>query len=396
MAITREISVTTPQDAGFDPSVQVRLERHFEMLIEAGKIDCASYLLAQGGSVFASGAFGPLTRENPDSQLQLDSIRRIASVTKLFTATTIFQLVEEGKLFLRQPVAEWIEEFKNPMYERIQIWHLLTHTAGIQADPFYYLEPYPMSWWDIMFAFEPDRDEAAKETDSDKLGELDKQKRTAWVRAVLAGKPLTAPGEQWSYSSAGFAILGEIVTRASGVRFEQYVMDRIVLPLGMSRTFFQVPEELHAEVCVINEHEISRLKSKESGHAPRAGGGMYSTLGDLFRFGQMLLNGGTLDGVRVLSRKSVERMTTNALDKGIPAFCWGGKLTSITHGLGASVFGPGEWMAEGTYGHEGAGRCKLLIEPERQAVIVFFVPSNTDWCPESITGTQNIIGSGWQ
>ncbi|MDQ6420792.1 serine hydrolase domain-containing protein [Paenibacillus sp. LHD-117] len=395
MTMTREFNVITALDAGFDPAVQSRLERHFEKLIEAGKIECASYLLAQGGSVFAEGAFGPLTRDNPASMLQKDSIRRIASITKLFTAVAIFQLVEQGKLFLRQSVAEWIEEFKHPMYERVQIRHLLTHTSGIQADPFYYQEPYPMGWWDVLFAYEPDKEGASDETDPEKLEELEKQGRTAWIRAVLSGKPLAGPGEQWSYSSAGYAILGEVVTRASGVRFEEYVMEKIVRPLGMSRTFFSVPEELHAEVCVINQHEASRLTNKESGHAPRAGGGIYSTLEDLFRFGQMLLNGGSLDGVRILSRKSVEKLTANALDDGIPGFCWGGKVASMTYGLGASLTGPGEWNTEGSYGHEGAGRCKLHIEPERKAVIVFFVPSNTDWSPESITGTQNIIGSGW-
>lgn len=396
MAITREISSISEQEAGFDPAVRSRLERHFEKLIDAGQIECASYLLARGGKVFANGAFGPLNRGNPSAMLELDSIRRVASVTKLFAATAVFQLVEQGKLFLRQPVAEWIEEFKHPLYERVQIWHLLTHTSGVQADPSYYLEPYPMGWWDILFAYEPDTEESsAAGTDPEKLEELEKQRRTAWIRAVLSGKPLAGPGEQWSYSSAGYAILGEIVTRASGIRFEEYVMERIVRPLGMSRTFFIVPEELLAEVCVINDHEASRLASKELGHAPRAGGGMYSTLEDLFRFGQMLLNGGTIDGVRILSRKSVEKLTTNALDGGIPGFCWGDKAASMTYGLGASLTGPGEWIMEGAFGHEGAGRCKLLIEPERQAVIVYMVPSNTDWCPESVTGTNNIIGSGW-
>ncbi|MOA13915.1 putative penicillin-binding protein PbpX [compost metagenome] len=198
------------------------------------------------------------------------------------------------------------------------------------------------------------------------------------------------------YSSAGYAILGEIITRASGKRYEQYVMDEIVRPLGMNRTFFDVPEELQAELCIINEYEASRLNRGDMTYIPpRAGGGLYSTLWDLFRFGQMLLNGGTLDGVKVLSRKSVEKLSGNALDGGINAFCWGGRIESMIHGIGAALTGPGEWIAEGTFGHEGAGRCKLLMDRKNQAVIVFFVPSNTDWCPESMVGTQNIIGSGW-
>jgi CubicO group peptidase (beta-lactamase class C family) len=393
MSMTREINRIGLQEAGFDQAALNRLERHFEQMIQDNKIQCASYLLSKGGSVFADGAFGQLRYDEPTALLRKDSIRRVASVTKLFTAAAIFQLVERGKLFLRQPVAEWIEEFKNPMYERITIYHLLTHTSGVQADPYYFSEPYPMGWWDILFAFEPETEGPFAVTDA---GEIEKQRQSAWIRAILSGKPLAAPGEQWMYSSAGYAILGEIITRASGTRYEQYVMDEIVSPLGMNRTFFDVPDDLHPELCIINDFEASRLKNNDRTYAPpRAGGGLYSTLDDLFRFGQMLLNGGSLDSIRVLSRKSVEKMTENAMDRGIRAFCWGVNIESMAYGIGPALTGPGEWISEGTFGHEGAGRCKLLIDPKQQAVIVFFVPSNTDWCPESINGTQNVIGSGW-
>lgn len=393
MTITGELNGLSLQDAGFDPEVKSRLDRHFAQMISKDQIQCGSYLLSRNGAVFAEEAFGRLNHKGGDAVLQKDSIRRIASVTKLFTAVAIFQLVEQGKLFLRQPAADWIEEFKHPMYERIQIWHLLTHTSGIQADPGYYLEPYQMGYWDIIFAFKPETEGPFAVTDPE---QLEKERRSAWIRAVLSGKPLAAPGEQWSYSSAGYAILGEIITRASGLRYEEYVMERIAKPLGMTRTFFEVPEELHAEVCVINDYEVQRLQKVDwKYNPPRAGGGLNSMLGDLHRFGQMLLNGGTLDGVRVLSRKSVEKLTSNALDDGIYGFNWGGNVPSMTYGIGASLVGPREWIPEGSFGHEGAGRCKLIIDTKHQAVIVFFVPSNTDWCPESMTGTQNIIGSGW-
>ncbi|MBD2869340.1 serine hydrolase domain-containing protein [Paenibacillus arenilitoris] len=393
MSMTEEVSGMKLKEAGFDHAAIERLESHFEQLTVQNKLQCASFLLARDGAVFADGAVGRLRYDDAEALLRKDSIRRIASVTKLFTATAVFQLVERGKLFLRQPAAEWMEEFKHPMFERITILHLLTHTSGIQADPGYYLEPYPMGWWNILFAFEPETEGPHAVTDE---AELEKRRKSAWIRAVLSGKPLAAPGEQWSYSSAGFALLGEIVARASGMPFERYVMEQIVRPLGMTRTFFEVPGELHGEVCLVNEHEASRLKPGDWKYAPpRAGGGLYSTLADLFRFGQMLLNGGTLDGVKVLSRKSVEKLRDNALGGGIEAFAWGGEVGAMMHGIGASITGPGEWMPEGSFGHEGAGRCKLLIDSKHQAVIVFFVPTHADWIPESIIGTQNIIGSGW-
>ncbi|WP_164775554.1 serine hydrolase domain-containing protein [Paenibacillus glycanilyticus] len=383
-----------PQETGFDPDARLRLEEHFKSLIEQKQIQSASYLLSANGKVFAKAAFGQLKYTDPDLVCQDDTIRKIASVTKLFTATAIFQLVEQGKLFLRQSVSEWIGEFKNATYEKIQIWHLLTHTSGLQADPGYFQEPYPRGWWDMLFAFEPETEGPDAVTDPE---ELEKQRRSQWIRSLLSGQPLSAPGVEWSYSSAGFNVLGEIVSRASGIPFEQYVMERIVTPLGMNRTFFDIPEELLNEVCWINEHEKNRdTKKHDRKYSPqRAGGGMNSTLDDLYRFGQMLLNKGTLDGVKILSRKSVEKMSTNVLNSGIEGFCWGGRVKSFTYGLGANLTGHDEWLPVGSYGHEGAGRCKLLVDPQHQSVVVFFVPSNLDWCPESINGTQNIIGSGW-
>lgn len=394
MTLTGEKNRKGIQESGFHVQTHERLKKHFEQLIEENKIQCASYLLSRDGSVFAEGALGPLRYDDSSSVLRTDSIRGIASVTKLFTATAIFQLIEQGKLFLRQPVSEWIEEFNNSMYDKVQIWHLLTHTSGIQADPSYFLEPYPMGWWDIMYAFVPETEGPDAITDAD---ELEHQRRTAWIRAVLSGKPLSSPGEEWSYSSAGFAILGEIISRASAKPYDQYIMDEIVLPLGMTRTFFQVPVELHPEVCTIDEYNVTKLNRTAPKYGPpSAGGGLYSTLHDQFRFGQMLLNGGTLEGVRILSRKSVEKMTQNTFENDvISAYCWGGLIPKMDYGIGTSITGRGEWIAEGSFGHEGAGRCKLVIDPSHQSVIMFFVPSNVEWCPESITGTQNIIGSGW-
>ncbi|SFD83579.1 CubicO group peptidase, beta-lactamase class C family [Paenibacillus catalpae] len=383
-----------PQETGFDPDARIRLEEHFKKLIEQEQIQSAAYLISAKGTVFAKGAFGQLKHDAPDSVYKEETIRKIASVTKLFTATAIFQLVEQGKLFLRQSVSEWIEEFKNPTYDKIQIWHLLTHTSGLQADPGYFQEPYPRGWWDLLFAFEPETEGPYAVTDPE---ELEKQRRSQWLRALLSGQPLSAPGVEWSYSSAGFCILGEIVARASGIPFEQYVMEKIVQPLGMHRTFFVIPQELHAEVCWINEHDVNRdTKQHDRTYSPpRAGGGMSSTLDDLFRFGQMLLNNGTLDGIKILSRKSVEKMSSNVLNSGIEGFCWGGRIKNFTYGLGANLTGHDDWLPVGSYGHEGAGRCKLIVDPQHQSVVVFFVPSNSDWCPESINGTQNIIGSGW-
>lgn len=393
MTTTVEQNRMSPQEAGYDANVIARLDQHFANLINDNKIHCASYLLSRDGKVFADGALGQLHYEQEQSKFEKDSIRRIASITKLFTAVAIFQLIEQGKIYLRQSVSEWIEEFKHPMFDKINIMHLLTHTSGLRADPGYYLEPYPYGWGAIKFAFEPETEGPDAVTDP---VELEKQRRNAWIKAILAGKPLSSPGEEWNYSSAGYNILGELITRVSGLRYEDYVMEHIVKPLGLTRTFFEVPESLRDEVCIINKYEKSNMeRGLKENDSPRAGGGLYSSLGDLFRFGQMLLNDGTLDGVTILSRKSVEKMRGNILDKDISSFCWGGKIKNHIYGLGPVLIGSNQMISENTYGHEGAGRCILLLDPSKNAVMLFFVPSNTEWCPESMIGTQNIIGAGW-
>lgn len=396
MTMTVPLQRATPQEVSYCPDALLRLDKHFEKLVEEKKIQSASYLLAKEGRIFATHAVGQRTyREGSDNPMRTDSIRRVASVTKLFTAVAAFQLIEQGKLFLRQPVADWIEEFKQPMFEKIQIWHLLTHTSGLWPDPGYFLEPFPFGSWDVRFAFEPDTEGPSAITDE---GELLKQRKSAWIRATLAGKPVSEPGKAWNYSSSGYAILGEVITRASGMPYEEYVLRHITEPLGMNRTFFEVPAELHGELCLTNDWDEKRLvKQDRSFDPPRAGGGLYSTLEDLFRFGQMLLQNGTFEGKRILSRKSVERMTPDHFEgRNLFAFCWGGKLTSMAYGMGPGITGENEWVSPGSFGHEGAGRCKLLIDPEHQAVVIYFVPSNLDWVPESINHPQQLIWSGWQ
>ncbi|OBR65510.1 hypothetical protein A7K91_10700 [Paenibacillus oryzae] len=386
----------TPAEAGYEPESLLRLEEHFDRLIGAELVQCGSYLLSRDGEIFATGAMGPLRHNDPAGKLEVNSIRRIASITKLFTAAAVFQLIEQGKLFLRQPVAEWIPEFKHPLYEKITIMQLLNHTSGLPADGGYYQEPYPAGWWAVMFAYLPETEGPWAVTDPE---ELEKQRRSAWIRAMLGGKPLSRPGEEWSYSSAGYAILGELIARASGKPYEQYILEHIAEPLGMTRTFFDVPQELQDEVCLVADNEYERLIGERKDKAyspPPSGGGLYSTLPDLFRFGQMLLNGGSLDGVKILSRKSIERMSANSLEPGIFAFDWGGRCESKIYGIGPTLAGAGEWLPEGSFCHEGAGRSKLVVDPQHNAVMIYFVPSNKDWSPETVIGTLNIMGAGWR
>ncbi len=120
---------------GYDPARIEAVNNHFRDLIEKKKIISANYCMARDGKVFVDAAIGRLSyREDDTREVQPDTIQGIASITKLFTAVAIWQLVEDGKIRVDQKVGEFIEEFATPPFNEISIAHLLSHTSGLQAD----------------------------------------------------------------------------------------------------------------------------------------------------------------------------------------------------------------------------------------------------------------------
>jgi CubicO group peptidase (beta-lactamase class C family) len=326
--------------------------------------------LARGGKIFAHQALGKLTFYDDSPDVRIDSLKRIASITKLFTATAIMQLVEDGKLWLEQAVKEIIPEFDNPIHGKINLWHLLTHTSGLPADPGYFLEPYPLSW--------------------------ERLEKEAWLREVLAGPVQHEPGAQWNYCTVGYLVLGEVVSRMAGCRYNDYVERRIFKPLGMDRTFMQVPDALHGEVCLRDEiaaGHLGALKTRPSAFPAQSGGGAYSTLYDLWRFGQCFLNNGTLDGARILGRKTVETMMRDQLDH-VPSFHWGKNCKAFRYGLGWSFFCDGPTVSTECVNHEGWGWYSLFVDPREQFISVSYFDDNRDWDPKVMVNTRTIAFSG--
>lgn len=387
----------SPSEAGFHTDALQRLDQLLLSLVKNRRLLSASYLLSREGKTFAHRSFGELHYTGNGKPLMPDSIRRIASITKMFTVVCILRLMEEGKLYLKQPVKDFIKEFDHHIYEKIQIVHLITHTSGLHPDPGYYAEPYPAGWWDYEFAFHH-YDDQGNVVQAESAEEAGAMQRSRWIKAILAGPPVCEPGESWNYSSAGYSFLGEIIHRVTGMSCEQYMKRHIFDPLGLKHTFFRVPDELKSEVCIVNEWEHSRLEDDQDRTymAPRTGGGLYSTLSDLNRMGLMLLGQGTFNGQRILSRKSVQLMASDQFKSGIPAFHWGENHKQFHTGLGVSIGQVYEPYKDTVFFHEGAGRSMLMIDRQERLVVSVLVPSLEDWVPESITGVKNIIWSGLQ
>jgi CubicO group peptidase (beta-lactamase class C family) len=359
-----------PKEVNYNIKRLDKLDNHFLDIINNNKIQGAGYLLSKNGKIFANKSMGKSTFKKESLDLYPDFIRPIYSITKVFTAIAIMKLIEDGKIFLEQQVASIIEEFNNDSHKEIQIFHLITHTAGLNAVSFYFLEPYPVKIHEML------------EDDS-------------WIKELLKGTLIHSVGSAYAYSSVGYFILGEIIQRVGGESFVNYITNNIIKPLDMKNTFYDVPKELYAKVCLFDKNEEDYLKSKKTPKDIRSypATGLYSTMEDLQKFGQMSLNNGELNGIRILSRKSVEMMTRNHLDNH-PAYHWGRKFKSFKQGLGWSITADTSIASPETYSHEGWGRCALYIDPKEQFITVFFVPQSAEWVPESLINARSLMWSG--
>ncbi len=256
-------------------------------------------MAADRHGVIYQGAAG-LAESQGSRALTMDAIFRIASMTKAVTSVALMQLVAEGRVALDDPAEKYFPALAHPMVfesfdaathayllrparTAITVRHLLTHTSGLG---------YPFTSA-ILRDFKP------------KEGEQ-----------YPAGPLLFEPGTQWLYGT-GIDWAGRLVEKLSGRTLEEYFRERIFAPLGMADTFFSVPEEKWARV--VNVHDRLPNGSFQERARPaltpvttyNGGGGLYSTAGDYIRFLRMLLNGGELDGEKILSKDAVAQMSQN-------------------------------------------------------------------------------------
>lgn len=383
----------TPAEVGYNPERLAALDTHFTRMMQAGQLVSANYCLARDGKVFADRALGRLSyRPEDPREVQPDTIQWIASITKLFCAVAIHKLAEDGLIRLGQPVGELLPEFATPPFNTITPAHLLSHTSGLMADPGCFENKYFKSPWDF-------------------IGHM---KDTPWLEAALSSGMRTKPGAEWAYCSFGYVVLGEIITRVSGLHAHDYIKQKILDPLGMKDTGFPwIPDGSEADWqrldaildrMNIRDAEVETEQNKVRQRVidppspfdaiPNTGGGLYSTARDLCRFGTMLLNQGSLDGVRILGRKTVEHMvahyTTDQRD-----YTWGAPGLPRAYGLGPDLrHNDDAVMSPGTFFHEGAGACCLMIDPVEHLVAAWFVPFIKGWFPQGLFGAAAVIWSG--
>lgn len=371
-----------PEDVGYYKERLDVLNEHFKTLIEEKKIMSANYCLAREGKIFAEAAIGKFCyREDDTREVGVDTIFPIASMTKLFTAVSIFKLAEDGKLRISQKVGDILPEFATPPYNEITIAHLLTHTSGLHADPGAHENKYFVSPWYYIFE-----------------GRKDFQDES-WVAAGLRSGVETKPGIQWSYCSFGYVILGEIITRVSGVFANDYIMENIIKPCEMEDTHFDLILKYVNRYHIRHERGEEAFKKLLKGELeeeyekiPGTGGGLFSTTSDIIKFGNMLCNMGTFRGKRIIGRKAVEKMTRQYTDENIKNYCWGAQGCERPYGLGPDMKNDEDNMYSiGTYFHEGAGTCCMVIDPVEKFVAVWFAQFYDAWHAEALFNASAIM-----
>ena len=380
------MQLCTPDQANVSEEQLSRLDASMQAVVDKGHLNGIQVLLARRDTPFHFASFGWQDKAN-DIPIADDTIFRIYSMTKPIVSVAAMMLFEEGRLQLADPVGEYlpgfhhlkvyIDENTNANLERpVLIRDLLTHTAG------------------LTYGFDPEHPVDRRYAD---VQILDLQLSPDDFLARLCRFPLLfQPGTEWRYSVAT-DVLGMVVAAVRGQSLGEALNSMIFEPLGMKDTRFQVPEVDRQRLAVLyqaNRHgrleplpksnpEVEAVVigvKRESG-----GGGLVGTTADYYRFAQMMLNKGTLDGVRLLGPRTVRYMTTNHLTKDMTEV-----FGDERNGYGAYGFGLGFRVMQnpgrhryltglGEYGWAGAANTHFWIDPNADLIGIFMsqlMPSN--------------------
>ena len=374
---TSSVRLERPENVGVSSERLGRLHVAMQRHVDRGDIAGAVTLVARHGRVIHFGAIGSRDMES-DSAMTADTIFRIRSMTKPIVTAAAMMLYEEGHFLLSDPISKWMPEYTEvqvlapdrqqpsgthstrPASGPITVRHILTHTSGLASDvsgvtsqEFQKIRPQSVAG-DTLAAF-----------------------------AVRLSKlPLSfEPGTEWQY---GFStdLVGRLIEIVSGQTLEQFLTERVFRPLKMNDTHFYLPSsKLSRFASVYRRNSQLRLEFAEGateaspyvrrGSYFSATGGLTSTAADYFKFQQMMLNGGEMDGARLLGRKTVELMTSNhtgSLFQSAPGMSFGLGY-AIVDNVGAS----GLSGSQGAYTWPGSMTTTSFIDPVEQLVGVMMI-----------------------
>ena len=381
-AAARDLPVTPPERVGMSAERLDRITEITRRYVDDGKLAGAITLVARHGKLVYFETQGVRGADDP-TPLRPDDLFRIYSMSKPITAVAAMQLYEQGKFQLSDPISKFVPELaeltvmngtgeREPVKNPITMQQLLTHTAGFS------------------YGFDPDDPVDKLYRESAALGADDLNEFVA----VLADLPLKyQPGTRWHYSVA-VDVTGLIVERISGQPFDEYLDEHIFKPLKMTETFFSVPDDKldrflpnhrwdaeAQKLVTLGPESITRFQNVTMFSG---GGGLVGTAMDYLRFAEMLRNGGSLDGARILSPRTIEFMTLNHLPASINAGGSGeapslgsNSLNGFGFGLGfglvTDVAASGVMGSAGEYNWGGAAGTIFWVDPVEDFVVVTMI-----------------------
>ena len=361
-----------PEDVGMSAERLERITAVTQRYVDEKKLAGVATLVARRGKIVHFEVVGQRGAED-DRPLTKDALFRIYSMTKPITAVAAMMLYEEGKFQLSDPVAKFVPELADlnvlvdgelvPAKKTMNMQHLLTHTAGLSYG-FNPTDPIDQQYREAQLFAGPDLDDFAER---------------------LSKLPLKfEPGERWHYSVA-VDVTGLIVQRLSGQSFDAFLKERMFDPLGMEDTFFNVPADKMDRFLPNhswdgeNEKLVQMGENALTSYTDRTmfsgGGGLVSTTMDYLRFSEMVRRGGELDGVRLLSPKTVQYMTADHL----PAATAGSTAeeagdSNFGFGLGWGVssdpVAAGVLGSAGEYAWGGAAGTLFWVDPVEEMVVI--------------------------
>lgn len=393
---TASVPTGTPEDTGFSAERLQRVHDVMKRYIDRGQISGAVTLIARRGKIghLASHGFLDLESKKPTPK---DAIFRLASTSKPVTGVAVMMLIEEGKIRLTDPVSTYIPEFRGMKValprpgpggppapaggrggrggapdapvdlvtatREITIRDLLTHTSGLASGG-----------------------AASAETNRIMQSRAPTESLADFIPR-LGSVPLDfQPGTQWRYSGlAAFDTLGRIVEIVSGLSFDQFLKQRLFEPLGMKDTGFSLADDRAPRLMTLYQRVDNKLTKaqNQTGLSSKTyfsgAGGLMSTAEDYLQFAHMLLNGGTLNGKRLLGPRTIAFMTEPSHS---------GELFAANPGRGGLGFGLSvevvqdhvravRVMSNGSFGWDGAYGTHFWVDPKEQMVAIMFINTAT-------------------
>ncbi len=396
ISVYAQVITVAPKLVGLSSGRLSRIDTVMNQYVANGKMPGMVCLIARHGKIAYYKSFGKMDIE-ANTAMHNNAMFRIASMSKAVTSVAIMTLYEEAKFLLTDPLSKYIPEFKNPKVvtlspqgdtilvpakSEITIRQLLNHTSGITYGGGLQGKYYKEAGMTVGL--------------TPTAGTL-KQKIIA-----LASLPLIShPGEEFRYGMST-DVLGYLIEILSGKSLDEFLRQRIFEPLKMNDTYFSLSKEKYARLATLYKMKNGKLE-KTTGYFQypqtqnyfAGGAGLVSTAFDYSRFAQMLLNKGSLDGKRIVSRKTIELMSSNSIGS---LFIHTG---SKHNGIMGDKFGLGfgirtergvfdELESLGSFGWDGAFYTRFWVDPKEDLLGIFLSQVDSYW-DEKLIGKFKVL-----